>query len=151
MTLLPDGTTLVAGGIKEYSGALYDAEIYTPGFAEATSVSGQGAITTATGTATFNMDLNLPDGHHRPTGYFHFTDATADVIISKARFRRLTFSGNTARISGRARLENGGGNATFSVIAIDNSTDGSSDTFSITLSNGYSASGVLVSGNIVLE
>jgi hypothetical protein len=48
-------------------------------------------------------------------------------------------------------LENGGGNATFTVIAEDNSTDGSTDTFSITLSNGYSASGVLLSGNIVIE
>ncbi len=73
------------------------------------------------------------------------------MIISQARFRSLTFNGNTATIGGTAQLENGGGNATFSVIATDNSTDGSSDTFSITLSNGYSASGVLFSGNIVIE
>jgi len=48
-------------------------------------------------------------------------------------------------------LDNGGGNVTFTVTAVDSSPDGTSDTFSITLSNGYSASGTLTSGNITIQ
>lgn len=44
-----------------------------------------------------------------------------------------------------------GRGGTFNVNVVDNSTDGSSDTFSISLSNGYLASGTLTGGDIVIE
>jgi hypothetical protein len=37
------------------------------------------------------------------------------------------------------------------VSVTDNSSDGSTDTFSISLSNGYSAGGTLTSGNIQIQ
>ena len=75
----------------------------------------------------------------------------ANMIFARVRLRKLTISGNTATITGMATLENGGGNVTFTVTAMDSSPDGTSDTFSITLSNGYSASGTLTSGNITIQ
>ena len=48
-------------------------------------------------------------------------------------------------------LDNGGGSVSFTVTAVDSSTDGSSDTFSITLSNGYYESGTLTTGNITIH
>jgi hypothetical protein len=40
---------------------------------------------------------------------------------------------------------------TYSISVTDNSSDGSSDTFSISLSNGYSADGILTSGDIQVQ
>ena len=40
---------------------------------------------------------------------------------------------------------------TFTTIVTDNGTPGSNDTFSITVSNGYSATGKLTSGDILLQ
>jgi hypothetical protein len=146
MTLLPDGTTLVAGGFKEFFGELKSAEIYTPGFAEGTHVSGSGGIPNGAG---FNMDITRTNG--RPSGFITYYDGAGGVSFSRARLRRLTISGNTATITGNAKLDNTQGNVSFTVTAVDNSTNGSTDTFNITLSNGYSAGGTLTAGNVVIQ
>jgi hypothetical protein len=52
-------------------------------------------------------------------------------------------------LHGKADL-GGGVKATFNVIAADNGP-GTSDTLSITISNGYSAGGTLIDGNIRIE
>jgi hypothetical protein len=145
-TLLPDGRVLVAGGFKEDSGELNSAEIYTPGFAEGTSVSGNGAIPNGAG---FNMDITGTNG--RPSGFITYYDGAGGVSFSRARLRRLTINGNTATITGNAKLDNTQGNVSFTVTAVDNSSDGSTDTFNITLSNGYSAGGTLTAGNVVIQ
>jgi hypothetical protein len=54
------------------------------------------------------------------------------------------------RIRGTAQLSDGS-NVTYEVNVADNGEPGRNDTFSITLSNGYSASGTLVGGNIKLH
>jgi hypothetical protein len=63
--------------------------------------------------------------------------------------RPLIFNGNSADIGGRARLGDGT-RVSYSVSVIDNSTDGSSDTFCITLRN-YPASGILTNDNIQIQ
>ena len=70
--------------------------------------------------------------------------------MTKAKIRTLTFSGNSAELGGTARLGDGT-RVTYSVSVTDNSSDGSLDTFSITLSNGYSAGGTLTSGDIHIQ
>ncbi|HKR55785.1 MAG TPA: choice-of-anchor P family protein [Gemmatimonadales bacterium] len=59
-------------------------------------------------------------------------------------------SANERRISGTCRI-NGVDGFGFSVFAADNGEPGSSDTFNIFLSNGYSAGGYLIGGNIQLH
>lgn len=149
MTLLPDGNTLVTGGIEWPAVGLNSAEIYTPAFAEAMTVDGSGTFNSSAGTATFSIDVT--GTHGPPTGSLTYSDPNANVIFSRVRLRKLTINGNTATITGSATLENGGGNVTFTVTAVDSSPDGSSDTFSITLSNSYSESGTLTSGNITIH
>jgi hypothetical protein len=149
MTLLADGTTLVTGGIEWPAVGLNSAEVYTPVFAEAMSVNGNGTFNSTAGTATFSV--NVTGTHGIPRGSLTYSDPAANVTFVRVRLRKLTISGNTATITGTATLDNGGGNVTFTVTAVDSSPDGSSDTFSITLSNGYSESGTLTSGNITIQ
>ena len=149
LTRLADGTTLVAGGLKFPSVALRSAEVFTPTFAEGMNVDGSGMFATATGTASFAIDVM--GGHGRPAGSLTYSDADAGVSFSHARLRRLAISGGMATLAGSVTLDNGGGIVTFTVTLVDNGADGSMDTFSIELSDGYSAGGTLTSGNITIQ
>src|SRR5205807_1073064 len=140
-TLLLNGMVLVTGGALAHKAALASAELYNPGIV----VSGQGSIDGQGDEATFEFDAKQSD--NRPTGSLSFSDPAAGISITKAKLRTLTFNGNSADLGGTARLGDGR-RVTYSVTAIDNSSDGSTDTFSITLSNGYSASGTLFTGDI---
>jgi len=68
------------------------------------------------------------------------TDVTNYIVVDQT----------TRRIEGTARV-NGSAGFTYEVEVSDEGEPGTSDTFSITLSNGYSASGVLAGGNIQLH
>jgi hypothetical protein len=143
--LLPDGHVLVAGGRS--SSDEISAELYTPPSALPTRVSGRGSVAGQGDSATFNLHAKSGE---RPTGSISYSDLSAGVTISKAKIRTLTFNGNSADLTGVARLDSGT-KATFSVSVSDVSSDGSTDTFSLSLSNGYSAGGTLTSGNIKIE
>jgi hypothetical protein len=149
LTRLSDGTTLVAGGLKFPAVTLRSAETFTPTFAQGMRLDGDGTFTTSAGAATFSVDVT--GTHGTPTGTLTYSDPDANVTFGRLKLSRLIISGNTATITGKTMLDNGGGNVSFSVTAIDSSTDGSSDSFSITLSNGYSESGTLTSGNITIH
>jgi len=114
----------------------------------ATSVNGSGSIDGQGDQATFNFHASQPGD--RPSGSLTFNDAAAGIAISRARVRTLTFNGNSADFGGTARLGDGA-RVTYSVSVTDNSSDGTSDTFTISLSNGYSAGGALTSGDISIQ
>jgi len=117
---------------------------------EARNVDGSGTFNSTAGTATFSIDVT-GNGHGIPTGTLTYSDPNANVTFTRVRLRRLAINGNTATVTGLAMLDNGSGKVAFTVTAVDNSADGSSDTFSITLDNGYSESGPLTSGNITIQ
>ena len=79
-------------------------------------------------------------------GNFSFSDPGEGVSIEKAKVRTLTITGTSADFRGTTRLEDAT-RVTFDVRIADNG-DGTSDTFSITLSNGYTAAGNLTKGDI---
>jgi hypothetical protein len=149
LTRLADGTALVAGGQKFPAIELNSAEIYTPAFTQPMNVDGNGTFNSSAGTATFTIDVS--GTHGTPTGSITYRDRNANVIFGRLTLRRLTISGNTATITGKVVLGDGGGNVNFTVTTVDSSDNGSSDTFSVTLSNGYSESGTLTSGNITIH
>jgi hypothetical protein len=146
-TLLSNGEVLVAGGDGSH-GLLNTAELYDFEGMTAPTVTGRGAIAGQDGSATFN--LRAVSSGDRPTGSLSFSDPAAGVAITKSKIRTLTFNGNSADLTGVARLEDGT-KVNFSVSVSDLSSDGSTDTFSISLSNGYSASGTLISGDIKIQ
>ena len=141
-TLLPSGMVLAAAGFD--GGTLNSAELYDPGITMATTINGRGAVMGLGDQATFNFHVMQTDD--RPMGSFSFNDPGASVSIAKAKARTLTITGNSADFSGTARLEDGT-RVTFDVSITDNG-DGTSDTFSISLSNGYTAGGNLTKGDI---
>jgi hypothetical protein len=144
--LLNNGEVLVAGGYVGYD--LDSAELYDPGIFVATQVSGGGTIDGQGDSATFNFRAKQLGG--RSSGSLTFSDPAAGISIMNAKVRTLTFSGNTADLGGKARLGDGT-TVTYSVSVTDISSDGSADTFSINLSNGYSAGDTLTSGDIKVQ
>ncbi|HEX7295963.1 MAG TPA: post-COAP-1 domain-containing protein, partial [Pyrinomonadaceae bacterium] len=62
----------------------------------------------------------------------------------------VTVSGNCAQILGTATV-NGNGSFGYQVQVCDNGEPGSDDTFSISMSDGYTAAGVLRGGNIQIH
>jgi hypothetical protein len=141
-TLLPNGMVLVTGGARGYGKApLASAELYDPGIV----VSGRGSIDGQGDKATFEFHAKQSDDGR--TGSLSFSDPAAGISITKTKVRTLTFNGNSADLGGIARLGDGT-KVTYSVTVTDNSSDGSTDSFLITLSNGYSAGGTLSTGDI---
>ena len=78
------------------------------------------------------------------------SDPAAGISITKAKVRTLTLDGNSADLGGTARLDDGM-TVTYSVTVTDNTGNGGTDTFFITLSNGYSARGPLTNGDIQIH
>ena len=109
-----------------------------------TNVKGSGFINGQGDQASFSVRASLTGDQVR--GSFSFSDPAAGLTITDATIRRLSITGNSANFNGRADL--GGGNrVSFNVSVADNGP-GTSDTLSITVSNGYSAGGTLIDGNI---
>jgi hypothetical protein len=81
-----------------------------------------------------------------PTGHVKYFDRDADLKFSSTAITCLTILGHHAIIVGNG--EASGAPVSFQVELDDSSKNGTNDTFSITLSNGYSRSGIVTSGNI---
>jgi len=141
-TLLTNGVVLVAGG--EGNDRLFNsAELY--GTANAvTTVDGYGKIDGKNSPATFHFSITQSSGS--PTGTFIFSDLDGGIYKLKGRVRSLVVTGNSADFSGNGRLDDGTP-VNFQVTAVDNGA-GTSDTFSVSLNNGYTASGNLIRGDI---
>ena len=83
----------------------------------------------------------------KAVGSFSYNDPAAALSFSSSNFSSLSFSGNQAHFAGSAKLTKKS-KISFSVDVTDNGMPGTLDTFSIHVSNGYSASGNLTSGNL---
>jgi hypothetical protein len=83
------------------------------------------------------------------SGYFTYNDPGSGVSFSPTKITTLTFNGNQAHIAGSGNA--GKKKVTFTVDVTDNGYPGTNDLLSIHLSNGYSASGNVVSGDISIN
>ena len=140
-TLLPDGAVLAAGG--QNNGDLASAELYGPGTVPLTHTNGQGLFDRDGNTVEFRFRAS-----EETLGQFTLNDAAAGLQLTNGRIETVAVTGNTAEFTGTARLSGGQGRVTFDVTVTDNGSGGTSDTIAVTLSNGYSASGTLTSGEI---
>ena len=84
-------------------------------------------------------------------GNVMFDDPATPLSFHSTKMVMLTFNGNQAHIAGRGKAN--GANVSFTVDVTDNGYPGPLvfDFFSIHLSNGYSASGNLTSGDITIH
>ena len=144
-TLLSDDEVLAAGGFN-FPRYLASAELYDPGIVGGIHVEGRGAVDSQGNQVSFKFRATEADDGSK-LGPFNFCDPAAGVCTASARVQSLSITGNTASFSGQGRLDNGT-RVTFSVSVTDNGEPGTSDTISISLDNGYSASGTLTGGDI---
>ncbi len=84
-------------------------------------------------------------------GHLNYIDHGTETRIRATAVTTYTeVNENTRRLEGECEVNEIGGN-TFVVEVVDNGEPGIDDTFSISVSNGYEASGNLVGGNIQLH
>ena len=124
----------------------------TPTPVAPTHVQGSGSINGPTGgQSSFNINVQAVKSRNRTKnlGNFTYDDPTAALSFSTLKISSLSFNGNQAQFTttvkiGRQRLS-------LTVAVTDNSQAGIPDTFSIQVSNGYSATGSLQSGDITIN
>lgn len=115
------------------------------------SVNGGGWIRVGEGRADFGFSVRSSAGVQAPSGHLTYIDHANSIKVKATSIDSLTIIGNQASIQGSATV-NDGREVTYYVVVADNGEPGrGADTFSINLSNGYSASGALVGGNIQLH
>lgn len=113
-------------------------------------ITGGGWIVNNDAKATFGVSGGIKNGKY--WGQLSYTDHDKNGI--KVKSKRVTdyivIDPVTRQINGIAEV-NGKGSFTYKVIVVDNGEPGINDTFSLELSNGYSASGIMKGGNIQLH
>jgi hypothetical protein len=85
-------------------------------------------------------------------GEFGYSDHKSHVTFTTGNIETVTINGNQAAFTGNAQI--GGKHrqrVQFTVTVTANQSPATGDTFSISLSNGYSASGNLTSGKITIH
>jgi hypothetical protein len=85
-------------------------------------------------------------------GEFGYSDHKSRITFTTGRIQTVTINGNQGAFTGTAQI--GGKHkqqVQFTVTVTANQTPATNDTFSIQLSNGYTASGSLTSGSISIR
>ena len=118
----------------------------TPG----AKITGGGWIDAVLGKGTFGLTAKV-DSAGNPSGNLTYQDhGIQDRTVKSTAITSVSVSGNCAQILGTATV-NGGGSFGFQVQVCDNGEPGTSDTFSINMSDGYIAAGTLRGGNIQIH
>jgi hypothetical protein len=116
-------------------------------------VDGSGSINApGGGQATFHLSASHGK-KNKIVGSFSYSDTGAGLTINASKLSSLFISGNQAQITGTGRIGSGKHKqkVTFTVNVVDNGDPGTNDTFSLSVSNGYFASGNLTDGNISIH
>ncbi len=100
--------------------------------------------------ATFGVSGGIKNGKF--WGQLSYTDHGQNGVKVKSTSvtNYIVIDAVTRQIEGIAKV-NGQGSFTYTVVVVDNGEPGRNDSFSLVLSNGYSASGTLKGGNIQLH
>jgi hypothetical protein len=118
----------------------------TPG----AKVTGGGWITVVGGKGTFGLTAQVKN--QTPSGELTYQDhSILSRTVKSIAITTVAVTDNCAQIFGTATV-NGSGSVNFQVNVCDNGEPGkNSDTFSISMSDGYMASGTLSGGNIQIH
>jgi hypothetical protein len=114
-------------------------------------VTGGGWIAVAGGKANFGLTAQVKNNSSSPSGNLTYHDHPQDRDVKSTAITSVVVTGPCAQIRGTAKV-NGAGSFGFEVRACDMGEPGQdSDTFSITMSDGYTAGGTLGGGNIQIH
>lgn len=103
------------------------------------------------GKGTFGLTAKVGNDGSSIHGNLTYQDhGIQDRMVKSTSITSVSVSGNCAQLNGTATV-NGSGAFGFQVQVCDNGEPGSSDTFSINMSDGYAAMGVLRGGNIQIQ
>ncbi|MDE1854044.1 MAG: hypothetical protein KGI38_09935 [Thaumarchaeota archaeon] len=122
--------------------------LFGPSLGRAT---GAGFIAGASGKSDhFNFRIDSTSAGLQ--GSLKYLDQGSSVLVTSDSIGSFTITGSQATFTGTATLDDGTSTTlvTFTVQVFGNQATASGDAFSISLSNGYSASGQLGGGNIVV-
>ena len=118
----------------------------TPG----AKITGGGWIDAVLGKGTFGLTAKV-DSDGSPSGNLTYQDhGLQDRNVKSTTVTSVSVSGNCAQILGTATV-NGSGSFGYQVQVCDNGEPGTTDTFSINMSDGYVAAGTLHGGNIQIH
>ena len=111
------------------------------------TVTAGGWITGTPSGIRANFGLNARDPA-APSGQVNYVDHGIGMHVKSTSITTYTIVNATTRqITGTCTIDGVAG-FTFTVVVVDNGQPGRADTFSITLSNSYTASGTLQGGNV---
>jgi len=114
-------------------------------------VTGGGWIQVSGDKGNFGFVAGYKDHNTSPSGNLEYNDHGTAMDVKATDVLSYGGSGNTRTFSGDAEV-NGQAGFTYTVTVQDNGEPGAGhDTFSIQLSNGYGASGILGGGNIEIH
>ena len=114
-------------------------------------VTGGGWIPIGSSRGTFGLTAQVKGNAANPSGNLTYHDHAQDRNVKSTSITSVVVSGPCAQIRGNATV-NGSGTYGFEVNACDMGEPGAgTDTFSIAMSDGYSAGGTLGGGNIQLH
>ena len=114
-------------------------------------VTGGGYIVYNGDRDNFGFVAGLKPGDTSPSGQLNYLDHNAGMHVKATSIDSYSGSSNTRTFTGHATI-NGASDCTFTVTVTDNGEPGTgSDTFAMSMSNGYSAQGTLSGGNIEIH
>ncbi|HEY2124226.1 MAG TPA: post-COAP-1 domain-containing protein [Chthoniobacterales bacterium] len=124
-----------------------------------TQVSGSGTVNGSSGQASFSITgvgrVTGRRNRSKITGSFSYSDPAVPLTFSAKKITSVALTGNQASFTGTAKIARTGTThaqkVSFTVNVLDNGDPGTSDAFTISVSNGYSAGGRLTSGNILIH
>jgi hypothetical protein len=99
--------------------------------------------------ATFGLTAKVKT-NGTPSGHLTYQDHSINRTVQSTAITSVVVSGNCAQILGTATV-NGSGAFGFQVNVCDNGEPGNADTFSISMSDGYSNAGTLGGGNVQIH
>ena len=150
MVFSEDKNTTSQGGAAQTD---FVKETFGPSFFTPSpgSARGVGAIQGTAGKLD-HFNFKIASTGTGVTGSLKYLDQGNSVMVTSTAISTFTISGDHAAFTGAATYTNGRVSeaVTFTVSVTGNQASGSEDVFSISLSNGYSASGFLLNGKITV-
>ena len=110
-------------------------------------MTGNGTINLSNGQGSFSISATKTKKKWK--GTFSYSDPTTGLSLTSKKLSNFTITGSQVHFTATAKIAKK--KATFTLDATDNGEPGTLDIFSISINNGYSASGTLTSGDIMIH